>query len=78
VKGPAQPSLHFFELLALFGVEICPVVAEESSMEIASRSFTESCQQRCILWPLYRDWQLGAAGLGFVAEYRRNDWGHGN
>jgi len=40
-------------------------VAEESSVEIASRLFIENCQ-------------LGAAGTGFVAEDRRSDLGHGN
>jgi len=47
-------------------------------VEIAARLFIESCQERRVLWPIRQDWQLGAAGIGFVAEDRRNDLGHGN
>jgi len=32
----------------------------------------------CLLVAVRRDWQLGAAGTGFVAEDHRNDLGHGN
>jgi len=51
------------------------VVAKKSSEGIAARLFAESSQVRRVLWRLSQDWQLGAAGPGFVAKDRRNDTG---